>query len=169
MMMIERTAVSVARWKFCACLALVLAAPGMVSAQSRYSGIVVFGTSLSDPGNAFTLVGDHGTPPDFNLNPLLIPNAPYARGGHHFSNGATWIEQFARSIGLEASVRPALATASAQATNYAVGAARATACVTPNDAPFTCKDADAYLFWDGIHPTKAGHAILARELTYVLP
>ena len=44
-----------------------------------------------------------------------------------------------------------------------------TACVTPNDAPFTCTDVDGYLFWDGIHPTKAGHAILARELTQVLP
>ena len=58
------------------------------------------------------------------LNPLLIPSAPYAKGGHHFSNGATWIEQFARSIGLGGSVRPALATNNAAATNYAVGAAR---------------------------------------------
>ena len=324
MIMIERTSTYVARWTLYTCLALVLAAPGLVSAQSRYSGIVVFGTSLSDSGNAFALLGDHATPPDFNLNPLLIPNAPYARGGHHFSNGATWIEQFASSIGLERSVRPALAKTNAYATNYAVGAARAyddgvnfnlgrqvhefllrsngvaspealyviemgsndirdafqiyatggnggpvltqalnsiaasiqtlyvagarefvvwvapnvaltpalrtlgpaagglatsltqafnggldqvlnqlsfglpgiafarldayqildsivanpvafdltsvtTACVTPNDVPFTCTHVDGYLFWDGIHPTKAGHAILARELTQVLP
>ena len=121
----ERTSTSVARWTVLSCLVLGLAAPGSVAAQSRYSGIVVFGTSLSDSGNAFVLVGDQGTPPDFNLNPLLIPNAPYARGGHHFSNGATWIEQFASSVGLEASVRPALATTNPQVTNYAVGAARA--------------------------------------------
>jgi phospholipase/lecithinase/hemolysin len=284
---------------------------------------VVFGTSLSDPGNAFALVGDQSTPPDFNLNPLLIPNAPYATGGHHFSNGATWIEQFARPLGLEGSVRPGLATTNPRATNFAVGAARAyddgvnfnlsrqvdtflarsggiaspqdlfviemgsndvrdafqlyatggnggpilasginaiagniqrlyaagareflvwavpnvaltpairtlgaaagalatnvtqgfntglaqalgqlsglpgislarldaeqilngivadpgafnlsvveTACVTPGIAPFTCKDASAFLFWDGIHPTKAGHAILAREAAAILP
>jgi phospholipase/lecithinase/hemolysin len=302
----------------------VLATPGWVAAQSRYSGIVVFGTSLSDPGNAFALVGDHSTPPDFDLNPLLIPSAPYARGGHHFSNGATWIEQFAISIGLERSVRPALAKANAYATNYAVGAARAyddgvnfnlgrqvhefllrsngvaspealyviemgsndirdafviyagggnggpvlaaalgsivanvqrlymagarnflvwaapnvaltpairtlgpgagalattltqsfngnltgllgqlsaglpglgvtrlaanqildaivadpaefnlttvtTACVTPSVAPFSCQQADEYLFWDGIHPTRAGHAILAEQTSRLLP
>src|SRR5204863_1963226 len=88
-------------------------------------GIVVFGTSLSDPGNAFALVGDQSTPPDFMLNPLLIPSAPYAKGGHHFSNGATWVEQFARSLGLGDSVQAALATTDPQVTNYAVGAARA--------------------------------------------
>jgi outer membrane lipase/esterase len=42
------------------------------------------------------------------------------------------------------------------------------ACVTPNIAPFTCAPADAFLFWDGIHPTRAGHAILARETSNAL-
>lgn len=37
------------------------------------------------------------------------------------------------------------------------------ACLTPNVAPFTCENPDNYRFWDGIHPTKAGHAILAEE------
>src|SRR5438093_13382767 len=106
-------------------LTVLLAAPGWAAAQSRFSRIVVFGTSLSDPGNAFALVGDQSTPPDFMLNPLLIPSAPYARGGHHFSNGATWVEQFARSVGLGDSVRAALATPDPAVTNYAVGAARA--------------------------------------------
>ena len=100
-----------ARWPLVTCLALLLAAPVSAVAQSRFSGIVVFGTSLSDSGNSFTLVGDAGTPPDFTLNPLLIPSAPYAKGGHHFSNGATWVEQYARSVGLAGSVRPALASA----------------------------------------------------------
>src|SRR4051812_6016404 len=108
------------------CLAVcALATPQLASAQSRYSGIVVFGTSLSDPGNAFALRGEQSTPPDFALDPLLVPSAPYAGGGHHFSNGATWIEQFARSVGLAGSVRPAFAAADAAATNYAVGGARA--------------------------------------------
>ena len=319
----ERTSVSFTRLIPVVCLALVFAAPASTAAQSRFSGIVVFGTSLSDPGNAFVLLGDASTPPDFMLNPLLIPSAPYARGGHHFSNGATWIEQFARSVGLGHSVRPALAAPDLGATNYAVGAARAyddgmnfnlalqvaaflqrsggvasadalyviemgandirdsfqvhaaggnggpilqaalgsiagnvqrlyaggareflvwaapnvaltpalrslgpaagalattltqtfngglsqvlaqlslalpgsnfarldayqilnaivadpaafgltnatAACVTPNDPPFTCKPADAFLFWDGIHPTRAGHAILAQQTANVL-
>ena len=319
----ERTSASFIRWTLVGCLALLLAAPHAAAAQSRFSGIVVFGTSLSDPGNAFVLVGDASTPPDFMLDPFLIPSAPYATGGHHFSNGATWVEQFGRSVGLAGSVRPALATTDPAVTNYAVGGARAyndgvnfnltlqvdaflqrsggiassdalyaiemggndirdafqvyargddggpilqsalvsiagniqrlyvagareflvwaapnialtpairtlgpaagqlatavtqafnggltqalgqlavglpgfrfarldayqilkaivadpaafdltnvtTACVTPNIAPFTCKPADEFLFWDGIHPTKAGHAILAQETANVL-
>jgi phospholipase/lecithinase/hemolysin len=319
----ERKSRSFTRRLLVGCVALVLAVPGWAAAQSRFSGIVVFGTSLSDPGNAFVLLGDASTPPDFMLNPLLIPSAPYAKGGHHFSNGATWVEQFARPIGLGGSVRPALATTDPGVTNFAVGAARAyndgfnfnltqqvdtflqrsggaaspdalyviemgsndirdafqiyatggnggpiltqalgsiatniqtlyaagareflvwvapnvaltpairslppaaqglaafvtqafnqnlaailvqlaavfpgisfarldayqllnaivadqatfgltnvtTACVTPNIAPFTCEDAEGYLFWDGIHPTKAGHEILARETATVL-
>ena len=106
----ERKSTFFTRWTLVGCLALVLAAPGWAAAQSRFSGIVVFGTSLSDPGNAFVLGGDASTPPDFMLNPLLIPSAPYARGGHHFSNGATWVEQYREVRRLGGSVRPALAT-----------------------------------------------------------
>jgi phospholipase/lecithinase/hemolysin len=106
-------------------LALVLAAPGRAVAQPPYDGIVVFGTSLSDSGNAFALRGGANTPPDYVVDPLLIPSAPYARGGHHFTNGATWVEQYARSRGLAGTVQPAFRGSSAIATNYAVAAARA--------------------------------------------
>ena len=94
------------------------------TAQGPFASIVAFGTSLSDSGNAFALRGGTNTAPDYLLDPLLVPSAPYARGGHHFSNGATWIEQFARAQGLAGSVRPAYQDAGA-GTNYAVGAARA--------------------------------------------
>ena len=126
-------------------VALAAAMPA-VSAQQQapYSGIVVFGTSLSDPGNAFALRGGTSTPPDYGLNPLLIPDAPYARGGHHFSNGATWVEQFARSLGLSGSVRPAFASDSPIATNYAVGGARA--CDVPgSDGVNLADQVNAYL------------------------
>jgi len=119
----ERTATSLIRWIVTGCVAFVLATPGWADAQSRFSGIVVFGTSLSDPGNAFALTGDAAKPPDFTLNPFLIPSAPYAKGGHHFSNGATWVEQFGHYLGLGQSVRAAFSHP--KATNYAVGAARA--------------------------------------------
>jgi phospholipase/lecithinase/hemolysin len=44
----------------------------------------------------------------------------------------------------------------------------ATACITPNAAPYVCDDPDQFLFWDGIHPTRAGHSILAQEAAAVL-
>jgi len=95
-----------------------------ISPRAPFDRIVAFGTSLSDPGNAFALRGGTNTPPDYWLDPLLVPQAPYARGGHHFSNGATWVELFARSIGLAGNARPALAS-NGDGTNYAVAAARA--------------------------------------------
>jgi outer membrane lipase/esterase len=42
------------------------------------------------------------------------------------------------------------------------------ACIMPNVPPFDCQAPDLYLFWDGIHPTKAGHAIIATEAANVL-
>lgn len=108
--------------------------------EKQFDRIVVFGTSLSDSGNVFTLVSDQtsfgidaecemGTPanvpPYDDLGFFLIPVGSYARGGHHVSNGATWIEQFARGQGLSGYVRPALRNTGTQASNYAVGGARA--------------------------------------------
>jgi phospholipase/lecithinase/hemolysin len=104
---------------------LALAARNVSTAPAPDAGIIVFGTSLSDSGNAFALRGGTNTPPHYLLDQLLVPSAPYARGGHHFSNGATWVEQFAQSRGLAGSVRPAFASSGAQARNYAVGGARA--------------------------------------------
>jgi len=106
------------------CIALALVTPA-VRAQGAYDGVVVFGTSLSDPGNAFELWGEAGTAPDYQLDPLLVPSAPYAKGGHHFTNGRTWIEQLAGSLGHAGSVRPAFRNGNAVATNFAVAAARA--------------------------------------------
>ncbi|MDH4173400.1 MAG: SGNH/GDSL hydrolase family protein [Betaproteobacteria bacterium] len=300
---------------FAVCLGFLLAVPLGAAAQAAFDRIVVFGTSLSDPGNAFALVGGTNTPPDYSVDPFLVPDRPYAKGGHHFSNGPTWIEQYARPRGLSASVNPAFRGNSAKASNYAVGGARArasadnvhltvqvesflrdvggiappealyvvemggndirdalssvnpsllsaaadavadnirrlhgagatkflvwnapnlgltpavigagpdavaaaaflsqtfnflldteltalpatielhrfdvfqklhavvgapesfglanvdTACITPNVPPFACKKADEYLFWDGIHPTRAMHAIIAHEAAAVL-
>ena len=41
-------------------------------------------------------------------------------------------------------------------------------CITPYVAPFTCGTPDEFLFWDGIHPTKAVHDIIATEAATVL-
>lgn len=90
-----------------------------VQAEPEYTDIVVFGDSLSDPGNAFALTGQTSKPP-YNL----VPDAPYDLGGHHFSNGKTWAEQFAHEMDLRAG--PALQNPQAFS-NYAVGGARARA------------------------------------------
>jgi len=44
------------------------------------------------------------------------------------------------------------------------------ACLTPvvyDDA--ICDDPDSYLFWDGIHPTRAAHLLIANEALGVMP
>ena len=87
---------------------------------------VVFGDSLSDAGNYYYFYGQVSTAPF-----APVPDAPYDTGGHHFSNGATWIERLSRELNTRASGRPALVRPRVN-TNYAVGRARA----RPNAAEF---------------------------------
>ena len=105
-------------------LLLILLA-SLVPAPAAFAGdvarLVFFGDSLSDPGNYFIAFGTASRAP---FEP--IPDAPYAIGGHHFSNGATWAEQLARELRQPMSGEPAL-EAPGVFTNYAVGRARARA------------------------------------------
>ena len=42
-------------------------------------------------------------------------------------------------------------------------------CITPGVIVHAeCSHPNRYLFWDGIHPTRAGHAILARRVREIL-
>lgn len=107
-----------------ALLIMTLLLPAIAKAMD-FKHIVVFGTSISDPGNAFALTGQTIKPPHDELDSFLIPSSPYAIGGHHFSNGATWIEQLARRIGQNQDVEPAFDASKDKALNYAVGGARA--------------------------------------------
>jgi phospholipase/lecithinase/hemolysin len=118
----------------------IFAASTSLAMEKPYDRIVVFGGSLSDPGNGFVVLSDPSSfgfdancgpatpmnvPPYDTLDDSLVPDGTYAKGGHHVSNGATWIEQFARNKGLAGSTRPALRNAGQKAQNYAVGGARA--------------------------------------------
>ncbi len=95
--------------------------------------VVVFGDSLSDPGNHFIAFGESARRP---FEP--VPSAPYTIGGHHFSNGNTWIEQLVAGSSAAPTAGPALGH-SPRASNYAVGRARARA----NAADFPLYDLSA--------------------------
>jgi phospholipase/lecithinase/hemolysin len=114
----------ITKWAFKSLLVVTLLAPNCAQAIT-FESIVVFGGSISDSGNAFAVIKQANKPPYDELDQFLIPTGPYAKGGHHFSNGPTWIEQFARKFKLNRSVQPAFASSNRHATNYAVGAARA--------------------------------------------
>ena len=101
-------------WLLCV---FTVAFASLAQAQGCNNRFVAFGDSLTDPGNAFVLLGVTATPP---FSP--IPPAPYA--SHTFSNGPVWAQQLANSLQSLDSGAPALASPGIF-TNYAVGAARA--------------------------------------------
>jgi len=103
-----------------ALLAWLALAPSLSALAAPPHRFVVFGDSLSDPGNAFILTRDLEIPPFASL----IPNAPYARGAFHFSNGPTWVEQLSLIDHALPSAGPALLLP-VILSNYAVGGARA--------------------------------------------
>lgn len=109
-----------------ACIATLamLAITGPASArdpatEQSHTRMVVFGDSLSDPGNYFAAFHEVSQRP---FEP--VPDAPYAMGGMHYSNGDTWIEQLGRDLNAGDSTGPALRRAGS-ASNYAIGRARA--------------------------------------------
>jgi phospholipase/lecithinase/hemolysin len=90
-------------------------------ADSDFSDLVVFGDSLSDPGNRFVLEGQVSVRPYDAGN---IPDGPYPIGrGKTFSNGPTWSQVLAKELHLQGGTGPALRTT--RFTNYAYGGARA--------------------------------------------
>src|SRR6187549_1406706 len=76
--------------------------------------LVAFGASLTDTGNAFEwlsdpanrICGERSVVPPYDTLEDLVPPGPDARGGHHFTNGATWVEVLARELALAANARP---------------------------------------------------------------
>jgi phospholipase/lecithinase/hemolysin len=68
---------------------------GLASAAS-YTGLYVFGDSLSDTGNIAAAIGSN--PAQVVGNNGYIPSQPYASG--QFTNGDVWVKSFAEMIGL---------------------------------------------------------------------
>lgn len=112
----------------------VLSSP-LRAGQPAIDRIVAFGASLTDTGNAFIWLsqpenqacGTRLNVPPYDEIEELVPGGPYAKGGHHFSNGATWVEGLARELALAGNARPAFHNGGRKASNYAVGGARAVA------------------------------------------
>jgi len=98
---------------------LCLGLAGTVLAQPGASRVFIFGDSLSDSGNIYALTGETAKAPY-----APIPSAPYAVGGHHFSNGKTWAEQLAQSLNDGNGSKPSREKPG-QYGNYAHGGARA--------------------------------------------
>ena len=94
------------------------AAPALAETDHGFSRMFIFGDSLSDPGNRFTITGETAHPP---FDP--IPDAAYGVGGHHFSNGRTWIEVLAQKMELTEWAKAAYRDPAFG--NYAYGGARA--------------------------------------------
>ncbi len=90
---------------------------------ASYSEAIVFGDSLSDSGNYFAIFGEVSKKPYETEN---VPSAPYAIGGHHFTNGATWVEKLTRTLHIPKSGKPS-EVSPGQFRNYAVGRSRARA------------------------------------------
>jgi phospholipase/lecithinase/hemolysin len=104
-----------------AVLSLVLPAAWAKNGKKATEQMVTFGDSLSDAGNHFEEFREVSKAP---FEP--VPSFPYAIGGHHFSNGDTWIEQLTKRLGKAPSGNPA-SRSPGVFTNYAVGRARARA------------------------------------------
>lgn len=141
--------------------------------EKQIERVVTFGTSLSDSGNAFTLLSDPSsfgfsetcnlgipanTPPYDSLDDFFIPDGSYAKGGHHVSNGATWIEQFALGRDLAGNARPSLRSKGIQASNYAVGGARS--------SDFECRFnlSDQLSVYLSDFPETSAHALVVIEM-----
>jgi phospholipase/lecithinase/hemolysin len=98
-------------------LVTIASAPAWSHGPTR---LVVFGDSLSDPGNYYLAFGQVSEAPF-----APIPDAPYDIGpGHHFTDGRTWAERLAVRLDSPSGGLPALARPG-EYTNYAVGRARA--------------------------------------------
>lgn len=116
--------------------------------QDPPTRMFVFGDSISDPGNAWVATGTMAKAPF-----APIPDFPYAMGGHHFSNGKTWVEQLAIRMQMSPSGQPTGMQPN-QFGNYAFGGARARA--APHPAPTAEEQVVGFLMdFGGVAPADA--------------
>ncbi|GKS68167.1 hypothetical protein W03_01710 [Nitrosomonas sp. PY1] len=83
----------------------------------NFSGLYVFGDSLSDSGNVALMIGSD--PNQIITGNSYIPSRPYASG--QFTDGDVWVTTFASAIGLLPFAQPVLTGGGG---NFAFGGAR---------------------------------------------
>jgi outer membrane lipase/esterase len=121
---------------FPAILACLLGMASIPATAAPFTGLVVFGDSVSDSGNNALTFDNSITAPGPTRtavpipSPTFVPTLPYASG--RYSNGPVWIEQVASGLGLSAT--PSLAGG----TNYAFGGARSGP--SGSSFPFSLRD-----------------------------
>lgn len=132
---------STARKLFISAIACVTwaAGPAVADSDHGFTRMFVFGDSLSDPGNKFAVTGETAHPP---FSP--IPDAAYGVGGHHFSDGKTWVEVLAQKMELTEWAKPAYRDPAFG--NYAYAGARAR-----NDAIAASTFAQQVWDWSDAH------------------
>lgn len=102
--------------KFAAALVALTALNG--TAQAAFTGLYIFGDSLSDAGNIALAIGSN--PGQVVSGNSYIPGQPYASG--QFTNGNVWAKSFAASLGLPAGGVASLTPGGGG--NFAFGGAR---------------------------------------------
>lgn len=127
-----------------ALLALLPLATGMAIADDEhgYSRIFIFGASLMDPGNHFAVTGETAHPP---FIPPPYAYETYGIGGHHPTNGRTWVEVLAEEMELTKWAKPAYRNPVFG--NYAFSYARARN-MDPLPDPLEPSLYDQVDFWD---------------------
>ena len=121
----------------------VLALSGLstsVHAKEGFSRIIIFGYSLSDSGNVYLSSGETSKAPY-----ELVPSYPYAIGGHLYRlNMADFIDGVVENPD-----------------DYGLTNVGSPCLIFWTNSDAKCENPEEYLFWDGIHPTAAGHNALA--------
>jgi outer membrane lipase/esterase len=139
------------RFRQFAAAAALAGLSGLASATSGYTGLYVFGDSLSDAGNVAALIG--ANPGQTITGNSYIPSQPYASG--QFTNGDVWARSFADSLGLGAYGANSLAGGG----NFAFGGAR-----TNTDGPGLSPS----LFAQSIQFLTATHGVSPGGALYVV-
>lgn len=129
---------------------LGLALAGTAQAAG-YSGLYVFGDSLSDSGNSAIAIG--ADPAQLVNGNQYIASHPFASGT--YSNGSVWSQQFAARLGLTAA--PSLAGGS----NYAFGGAKIDGALQPGESPSISTQLGMFLANSGGHADANGLYVVA--------